>query len=112
MSRNHSFCEISIDKDKKIKWIIDLSKNENSKKIPIEKATYQPETLYELAENYINEVNLQLDEAIPSQPQKKTSKTIRKLAKKIMKAKKLRLSEVATEVKIISSLRKSESILA
>lgn len=112
MSRNHSFCEISIDKDKKIKWIIDLAKNENSKKSPSKKTEYKPNTLYELAQNYINQLNSYLEEEVPPQPEKKTSKTIRKLAKKIMKTKKLRLSELASEVKIISSSRKSQRTIA
>lgn len=98
MSQNHSFCEISIDKDQKITWIIDLSKNQNVKKSPSKKTEFKPNTLYELAEIYINQLNSKLDEMEALQPPKKTSKTVRKLAKKVIKTRKIRLSELATEV--------------
>ncbi len=99
MSQNQTYCEISIEKDEKIILTIDLSKSENSKKNSLQKPYKEPESLYDLlksAIDYLDEVN---DNIPPPEPIRKVSKTIRKLAKKIIKVKKLKLTEIAGDVR-------------
>jgi len=101
MSTKTSFCEVTITKSKQVILTIDLSKKEPPKKKSVTKtpALSPPKTLYELALRHIDEIsNKTYNKVIPKEDKSDSSKTLRKLAKKIIKSKKLRLSELATEV--------------
>ena len=98
MSSNPSYLDVSIIKGKQIIWNIDISKNENHLPLPIHDSQDPPQTLLQLAQNYINSIYSDPHETIPDFPILDSSKHVRKLAKKIIKYKRIRLSELATQV--------------
>jgi len=98
MSNNPSYLDVSIIKGKQIIWNIDLSKNENHLPLPIPESHDPPQTLYQLAQNYINSIYSDPHETIPQFPIHDTSKYVRKLAKKIIKYKRFSLSKLALQV--------------
>ncbi len=115
MSSKNTFCEVNITKNKQIFLTIDLTKKEPIKKKSGTKAPplSPPKTLYEFATRHMDEITNKLTPKIHNQEEKiDSSKTLRKLAKKIITSKKLRLSEIAIEVYIFSKwLRMREKVL-
>ena len=99
MSSNPSYLDVSIIKGKQIIWNIDLSKNENPLPAPIPEIPDSPKTLFQLAQNYINSIYSDPHETIPDFPVHDTSKSVRKLAKKIIKYKRFSLSKLSIQVK-------------
>jgi len=102
MSSKTSFCEVTITKSKQVILTIDLSKKEPPKKKSVTKPPplNPPESLYELAMRHINDISQKTYNKTSLKEDKSDSnKTTRKLAKKIIKCKKQRLSELAFEVK-------------
>lgn len=104
MSAKPSYCEVTITKAKKFIWTIDLSikdtPKESIKKKPTPKhiTLSPPKTLYEFTQRHIDEISLKTKIKTDDQKHVSSSKATRKLAKKIIKCKKARLSEVAYEV--------------
>lgn len=101
MSSRTSFVESSVSKNKKITWIIDLSKKESvQKKTPVKPVPLAPpKTLYEFMQRHIEEVaSKKTNKASHHEDPKSFSKILQKLSKKMMKTKKVHLSELANEV--------------
>ena len=105
MSANPSFFDSTIIKGKQIIWTIDLSKRENGlqENIPIRHSS--PKNLFQFAENHINDLDFNLSTMITLRQPKDAAKSIRKLVKKIIKRKKIRLSELSSEVYYLSKIR-------
>ena len=98
MSANSSYCDVSILKGKQIIWTFDLSKKEKEFERLIPEPEPTPQNLFDLAKNYINSLSSNIDDTMHSIIPRNPSKAIRKMAKKIIKYKRIRLSELATEV--------------
>jgi len=101
MSLKTSFVESSVSKSKKITWIIDLSKKESvKKKTPVKPVPLAPpKTLYEFMQRHIEEVSSKtMNKAGHHEDPNSLRKTLQKLSKKMMKTKKIHLTELANEV--------------
>jgi len=98
MSANTSFFDVSILKGKQIIWTINLSKKENQVQHSIQEIEPDPQNLLDLAKNYINSLSANIDGHMDSINARYPGKAIRKLAKKIIKYKRIRLSELASQV--------------
>ena len=75
--------------ENKITWKFDLRSQEKRK---------EQETVHESLESYIDEINFRLDNRINAGAETKLKKNVRRLAKKIMKVKKTKTSQLASEV--------------
>jgi hypothetical protein len=98
MSAIPSFFDISIIKGKQIIWTIDLSKKENGHLHSPQISETISNNLYQLVQNNINDIISTLDASIPTDTAIDTDNNIRKIAKKILKSKRIRLSELASQV--------------
>lgn len=98
MSAFPSFCDISIIKGKQIIWTIDLSKKENGHVHSPDFSETIPNNLYQLVRNNINDIISTLEATRSAQTAIDTANNIRKIAKKILKSKRIRLSELASQV--------------
>lgn len=91
--------DVVINKDKNIIWNIDFSEDTEIYAKP-------PETLYESLEFYINKYEENLKNKVFSESKLDENlgkKQLKRLAKKILKVKKLKLGEIAQKVNFFSS---------
>ena len=103
MATKNFYCDVVVTRAKKIILTIDLSKKESTKKKSVTKVVplSPPKTLYEITQRHIDDISSKITHKIDEQRELGCSKTARKLAKKIIKCKKIRLSEVAAEVRTL-----------
>ena len=99
-----SFMDYTVSKSKKITWTIDLTKKESvvKKKTPVKAAPLTPpKTLYEFIQRHIEDLNAKTTSKIlPREDTNVNHKILRKLAKKMMKCKKVGVHDLADEVTI------------
>lgn len=98
MSVNSSYCNVSFTNNNEIILTIDLRKKESSPTHLSKKHKQKVESLYSHAEAEITILN-EIVDALPLDiSSRNPDKTVRKLAKKIIKYKRIRLSELAAQV--------------
>lgn len=116
MSSRISYMDYTVSKSKKITWTIDLTKKESvKKKTPVKAVPLTPpKTLYEFIQRHIDEVSSKTTSKIVFKEDSNVqNKILRKLAKKIIKCKKVHVHELADEFgvqkkNLISWLNKGE----
>lgn len=94
--KNKKIIDVVINKDKNIIWNIDFSED-------LETCFKQPDNLYQSIENYVNKIHEYHRNRQPNNRQNTRSIEIR-LAKKIVKIKKLTLGEISQKVMKIKNM--------
>lgn len=107
-----SFCDISIIKGKQIIWTIDLAPKENGQEEAPQISIASPQNLYQIAQNHINDISRTINTTIPPNNPNTIANNIRTLAKKIIKCKRIRLSEISSQVLFLGNLNSLNILLA